>query len=191
MQLWNEPDPAATDRTITIKDVLYIPGLKANLLSCSSFWLASYDIIFKGNKCRAMRDGSMELKGSIQNGINIVHGKVSLQQQQQYNMVSLQRARQLTVIASQQYHECQGDTSQSDWEVMAWSSRPCSHWEYEKTLEDKCSSGAGPTKTPFTHKWLFRLCSMETSQIFNLFKKTLCQSPRADDTSWCIRSYLS
>lgn len=56
VQLWNEPDPEATVRTITIKVVLYVPGLKANLLSCSSFCIAGYDIKLKGNNCRAMPD---------------------------------------------------------------------------------------------------------------------------------------
>ena len=60
-------------RWIEIKDVLYVPDLTTNLISCSQLCRTGYDIKFRGTRGRAMRDGLMEFQYRVEDGLYVIN----------------------------------------------------------------------------------------------------------------------
>lgn len=66
--------PAVT-RTVTLKEVLYVPRLKANLISCSSLCREGYHLTFHRNVCVVWDSEYIEMQGIRSGGVYVVHGK--------------------------------------------------------------------------------------------------------------------
>ena len=58
------------ERTITLQNVLYVPDLRANLLSCSRLCESGYRIDIRRSKCNGFYDGVVMFSGRM---INVVY----------------------------------------------------------------------------------------------------------------------
>lgn len=57
------------ERTIELSDVLYVPSLKSNLISCSKLCRDGYTVNFNSEKCVGLYDGIIRFQGRQFNGI--------------------------------------------------------------------------------------------------------------------------
>lgn len=60
-------------RTIIIRNVLYVPDLAINLISCSQLCENAYDIKFKGHRGRAMLNGYIEFECRMEDGVYVIN----------------------------------------------------------------------------------------------------------------------
>lgn len=54
---------------ITLKEVLYVPELKSNLISISEVTKNGYTLIFYKDKCRLSRNGNICLEAKMKNSL--------------------------------------------------------------------------------------------------------------------------
>ena len=64
------------EHNITLENVLLVPGLQKNLLSCSALCSDGYNIKFNSKKCVVWRDEKMQLEGNSRNGVYVVNCNV-------------------------------------------------------------------------------------------------------------------
>lgn len=54
---------------ILLNNVLYVPELDTNLLSCSELAKAGYSTCFKNDGCQILRNGKVFATGKLENGL--------------------------------------------------------------------------------------------------------------------------
>lgn len=62
-------------KTVVLKQVLFVPELQSNLLSCSTLCRDGYRINFRSDKCVGLLDGMIRFQGSGVNGVYRLHGR--------------------------------------------------------------------------------------------------------------------
>ena len=59
-------------RKLKLRDVLYVPDLTTNLISCSQLCRAGYDIKFKGKRGRVMRKDYIEFECPVDDDVYVI-----------------------------------------------------------------------------------------------------------------------
>ena len=73
VSLTNGKHTIDVSRTIVIRNVMYVPDLSANLISCSQLCKDGYDIKFKGHRGRALLNGMIEFECIFKDGVYVIN----------------------------------------------------------------------------------------------------------------------
>lgn len=69
LQTWIGTVGELYERIIILQNVLYVPKLKCNLLSCSKLCMDGYTVNFNSRRCVGLYDGIIQFQGKQHNGI--------------------------------------------------------------------------------------------------------------------------
>lgn len=65
-------------RDVTLYRVLYVPKLKSNLISCAALCKTGFNSNSGLDRCNAMKDGTMIIQGSLQNGAYVLDVQIRM-----------------------------------------------------------------------------------------------------------------